>query len=131
MTLPIQIEGETTLKEEVCCDGCQVLMADADVFFRDGLTNTNPEDIKPENIRNYCKTCVDGSCLLTEKSNHMIRWFVWLAIKDSPKEHRQEMKKELEAERGTELMTLIDDLFEIDSFYKINEIKETTDTIVA
>ena len=120
----IQIQADEVMKEEEVCDVCKVVMTNEEVYFKDGIAKINPEEIKPENIRNYCRDCVVGSPELTEKSNHMIRWFVWLMIKDCSKEEKEEMQEALLAEKGEEEFKLIADLFEVESFYKVVKTEE-------
>lgn len=117
-------EAENLTIEENCnCKGCDVEMTQQEVFFKDGLVKMSRENKTEADVENWCKKCVDASPMLIHKSNEMIRHFVYLLVRDTDKETRQIMKEEIKVLRPDDY-ELVKDLFEIESFYEITEVKE-------
>ena len=117
-------EPENLKIEENCnCAGCDLEMTQEEVFFKEGLVEmsrgTNDEKV----MKDWCKKCVEGSELLTHKSNDMIRHFVYLILRDTDKATREVMREEIKATRSDDY-ELVKDMFDIESFYEIVEDKE-------
>ena len=120
----IPAEPENLKISESCnCKGCDVEMDEQDVYFKDGLVQMSRENKTEADVENWCRSCVEKSELLTHKSNDMIRHFVYLILRDNDKETRAIMKEEIKLLRPDDY-ELVKDLFEIESFYEITEMKE-------
>ena len=123
-SVEIPAEAENLkISEECSCKGCGLEMTELEVYFKDGLVQMSREQKTEGEVENWCRKCVDGSALLTHKSNDMIRHFVYLLLRDSDKETRELMKEEIKTSRPDDY-ELVKDMFEIENFYEMVEMKE-------
>jgi len=120
--IPTEMEN-LKISEECSCKGCGLEMTEQEVYFKDGLVQMSRENKTEADIENWCKKCVEGSQLLTHKSNDMIRHFVYLILRDSDKETRDIMKEEIKTSRPDDY-ELVKDMFELESFYEVISTKE-------
>lgn len=111
------------ISEECSCKGCGLEMTEQEVYFKDGLVQMSREQKTEGEVENWCRKCVDGSALLTHKSNDMIRHFVYLLLRDSDKETRELMKEEIKTLRPDDY-ELVKDMFEVENFYEMVSMKE-------
>jgi len=94
------------------CEVCGKEMAEEDVFYKEGLLNPVDEEKKnQEEIKYYCKECVEGDETLTLRSNEMIRKFMSIIIKNTTKEEHVEILEELKKENMSNY-ELVKDMFE-------------------
>lgn len=100
------------IEEAFECECCSREMVDEEIFYKDCVLKTDDEEKnKLEDIKYYCKECVEGDETLTLKSNEVIREIMSVIIKNTTKEEQKEILEELKKENMSNY-ELVKDMFE-------------------